>query len=103
MRGTSGSGKSTVGRAAAERLGIPYVELDAIRHGPNWTETPDDEFRARVRALVAADAWVVDGNYGAVRAITSERATSIVWLDLPRWLVMAQVIWRSFDRAAAPT
>jgi hypothetical protein len=34
----SGSGKSTVGRALAERLGVPCVELDALVHGPNWTE-----------------------------------------------------------------
>jgi adenylate kinase family enzyme len=100
IRGTSGSGKSTVGRAAAERLGVPYVELDAIRHQPRWVELPDDEFRARVREAVAGDGWVVDGNYGEVRAITAERATHIVWLDLPRWLVMVQVVWRSFTRAA---
>ena len=100
IRGTSGSGKSTVGRKAAERLGIPFVELDAIRHGPNWTEMPDDEFTAVVQELVAGEAWVIDGNYGAVRAITAERATHVVWLDLPRWLVMAQVGWRSFTRAA---
>jgi adenylate kinase family enzyme len=100
IRGTSGSGKSTVGRAAAARLGIPYVELDAIRHGPNWTEMPDDEFRIRVAELLEADQWVVDGNYGAVRELTGARATQIVWLDLPRWLVMLQVSWRSFSRAA---
>ena len=100
IRGTSGSGKSTVGRAAAERLGIPFVELDAIRHGPNWTELPDDEFVARVREVVAGEAWVVDGNYGEVRQLTAARATHIVWLDLPRWLVMVQVVRRSFARAA---
>jgi adenylate kinase family enzyme len=100
LRGTSGSGKTTVGRSASRRLGIPYVELDAIRHGPNWTELPDDEFRDRVAEIVAGDAWIVDGNYGPVRQLTGERATHIVWLDLPRWLVMAQVSWRSFTRAA---
>ena len=100
IRGTSGSGKSTVGRAAAERLGVPYVELDAIRHQAGWVELPDDEFRERVRAAVAGEGWVVDGNYGEVRALTAERATHIVWLDLPRWLVMWQVCSRSFTRAA---
>ena len=100
IRGTSGSGKSTVGRAAALRLGIPYVELDAIRHGPNWSEMPDDEFAERVRAIAAGDHWIVDGNYGAVRAITGARATHIVWLDLPRWLTVWQVFVRSFTRAA---
>jgi hypothetical protein len=49
--------------------------------------------------VTAGEAWVVDGNYGEVRLITWERATSIVWLDLPRWLVMVQVVWRSLTRA----
>jgi adenylate kinase family enzyme len=73
IRGTSGSGKSTLGRAAAERLGVPFVELDAIRHLPGWEELPDDEFRAQVAALVAADGWVVDGNYAVVRPLVDER------------------------------
>ena len=88
-----------MGRAAAARLGIPYVELDAIRHLPDWQELPDEEFRAAVRAVVAGDAWIVDGNYGPVRQITWSRATTVVWLDLPRWLVMIQVIGRSVSRA----
>lgn len=96
--GTSGSGKTTTGRAAATRLGVPFFELDSIRHGPNWTEMPDDEFAARVQQIVEGEAWVVDGNYGSVRQITGARATQIVWLDLPRWLVMIQVTWRSVTR-----
>lgn len=100
VRGTSGSGKSTTGRAAAARLGIPYVELDGIRHGPNWVELPDAPFLEAVRVHVAGEAWVIDGNYGAVRPLVDERATHIVWLDLPRWLVMWQVTTRSIIRAA---
>ena len=47
---------------------------------------------------MAGEAWVVDGNYGPVRHLTWSRATTIVWLDLPRWLVMRQVVWRSLTR-----
>lgn len=98
VRGTSGSGKSTVGRAAAERLGVPFVELDGIRHLPAWQELPDDEFRARVAEVVAGDGWVVDGNYSVVRPTVDARATHVVWLDLPRWLTVAQVVRRSIGR-----
>ena len=59
----SGSGKSTVGRALAERLGVPYVELDALVHGPNWTETPDDELRRILEPMLAGEGWVIDGGY----------------------------------------
>ena len=100
MVGTSGSGKSTVGRAAAERLGVPFLELDSLRHQAGWVELPDDEFRARTAAFIdsATEGWVVDGNYGAVRPIVRARATHIVWLDLPRCRVMAQIIPRTIGR-----
>jgi len=93
--GSSGAGKTTTGRAIAARLDVPFVELDAIFHQPEWTELPDDEFQARVREAVAADAWVVDGNYAVVRPIVLQRATTVVWLDYSRPRVMQQVIRRS--------
>jgi adenylate kinase family enzyme len=98
--GTSGSGKTTLARALAARLQIPFIELDSIFHQANWVALPEDAFRVRVSALLAGECWVVDGNYAAVRELVWERATTIVWLDLPRWQIMAQVIWRSVGRAA---
>ena len=41
----SGNGKTTVGRALAERLGAPFVELDALVHGPDWSEISNEELR----------------------------------------------------------
>ena len=96
--GCSGAGKTTFGRALAERLGVELVELDAIYHQAGWAPLTDDVFRARVRAVVAADAWVVDGIYAAVRPIVLERATTVVWLDYSRARVMQQVIRRSVAR-----
>jgi adenylate kinase family enzyme len=97
--GSSGSGKTTFAKELARRIGAPHIELDAIYHQANWTPLPDDQFQARVREAVAADAWVVDGNYAVVRPIVLDRATTVVWLDYPRNLVMARVIRRSIIRA----
>ena len=97
--GCSGAGKTTFGRALAGRLGVEFVELDAIFHQPNWTELPADEFQARVRDAVAADGWVVDGNYAVVRPIVLDRATHVAWLDYSRPRVMQHVIRRSVSRA----
>jgi adenylate kinase family enzyme len=96
--GSSGAGKTTTGRAIAARLGVPFVELDSIFHQPGWTELPDEDFQARVREAASADAWVIDGNYGVVRPIVLERATTVVWLDYSRARVMQQVIRRSVGR-----
>ncbi|GAB3984865.1 hypothetical protein GCM10027615_73430 [Plantactinospora veratri] len=98
--GNSGSGKSTLARALAARLGVPYVELDAIHHQPGWQPLPAAEFRARVDTLTATGGWVVDGNYSAVRDLVWRRADTVLWVDPGRHTVMRQVVWRTFRRAA---
>jgi adenylate kinase family enzyme len=94
--GASGSGKSTLARAAAASLRVPYVELDALYHGPGWV--PRAAFTSDVEAATRGDAWVVDGNYAAVRELLWSRADAVVWLDLPRGLVEWQVVRRSLVR-----
>lgn len=98
--GNSGSGKTLVARRLARALGVPHIELDAIHHLPGWEPIEPDAFLARVEALTAAGGWVVDGNY---RAVVSDgpvwsRADTVVWLDLPRHLVMSQVVARTLRR-----
>jgi adenylate kinase family enzyme len=99
--GNSGSGKSRLGRALAQALDVPYVELDAIFHQPGWRPLPDDEFLTRVHEAAAGDAWVIDGNYSTVReAAVWPRADTVVWFDLPRRTVMRRIVWRSLRRVA---
>ena len=101
VKGTSGSGKTTFARELAERLGVPFVELDALHHGPNWSEPTDEEFRARVREALAAapDGWVIDGNYEAKLGDTLiGAADTIVWLDLPLPLKLRRVGRRTRGR-----
>jgi adenylate kinase family enzyme len=96
--GSPGAGKTTFGRALASRTGSRFVELDAIVHQPGWTTLPPDELRAAVECAVDSEAWVIDGSYDAVRDLLLERATTVVWLDFPRRLVMRRVIRRSVRR-----
>ena len=42
--GTSGSGKSTFSKRIANKLNIPYIELDALFWNANWIESTDEEF-----------------------------------------------------------
>ncbi len=51
--GTSGSGKSTLARQLAERLGVPYIEMDRLYWRPEWQGTPDDAFLARLEQMLA--------------------------------------------------
>jgi len=84
LMGPSGSGKTTVAARIAKALDLLHIELDSIHWLPNWTELPDDEFRAQVAEKITLDRWVADGNYKVVRDILWRRADTLVWLDLPR-------------------
>ncbi|MHB1835377.1 MAG: P-loop NTPase family protein [Solirubrobacteraceae bacterium] len=59
----SGNGKTTLGRALAQRLAVPFVGLDSLVHGPGWTEASDEELRTRIEPVIASDGWVIDGSY----------------------------------------
>ncbi|HEX3841489.1 MAG TPA: hypothetical protein VHU85_11900 [Acidimicrobiales bacterium] len=96
--GNSGSGKSWLAARLAARLGVPYIELDAVFHLPNWTELPADEFRRQVADLTATGGWVVDGNYLNGRDVVWGRADTVVWVDPPRALVTFRVVSRSLGR-----
>jgi adenylate kinase family enzyme len=96
--GNSGSGKTTLARALAERLDVDCVELDAMYHQPGWTPLPSEQFRARITDIAAAEHWVIDGNYSAVQDLVWARADTVVWLDLPKPVVMWQVVRRTLWR-----
>jgi adenylate kinase family enzyme len=95
----SGNGKTTLGREAARRLGVPFVELDAWVHGPGWAETPDAELRARVSAVLAGEAWVIDGQYRRkLGDMVFRAADEVVWLDLPLRIWLPRLLRRTGRR-----
>jgi adenylate kinase family enzyme len=101
VKGSSGSGKTTFARELARRLDLPFVELDALHHGPDWYQPPAEEFRARVVEAMAQlpDGWVIDGNYEAKLGDTViAQADTIVWLDLPLRLKLRRVARRTRER-----
>ena len=96
--GTSGSGKTTVAFRAAEALGVPHIELDALHWEPNWVEAPRDVFRARVSEATEDDNWVADGNYSKVRDILWEQADTVLWLDYPFHTIFLRLLKRTLRR-----
>lgn len=96
--GTTGSGKTTTAEEIARRLGLPHIEIDALHWGPDWTPAPPEFLRQRVDEQTLGEAWVIDGNYGAVREIVWSRADTLVWLDLPFLVVMGRLLWRTLRR-----
>jgi adenylate kinase family enzyme len=97
--GPTAAGKTTLARALAARLDFPHVELDAIYHQPGWTPLPTNEFRAQVAEVVSQSRWVIDGNYQSeLQDLVLARADTVVWLRMPRRLVMRQVLRRTTKR-----
>ena len=96
VAGTSGSGKSTWAARIAASLDAPHVDIDDLFHGPAWTPRPS--FEDDVHRFTAGPTWVTEWQYGAVRAHLADRADLLVWLDLPRSMVMRQVVRRTVIR-----
>ena len=98
--GSTGSGKTTFARELARRLGVSFVELDALAWGPNWTLVPVDLFKERVARAVEGDAWVIDGNYSGrgARDLVWPRAGTVIWLDPPLTVIFARLFERAVRR-----
>lgn len=95
--GTSGSGKSRLAREVSARTGIPYTEIDALHHGPGWTVR--SEFLADVEALSELPGWITDYQYGSARPVLLARCDLVVYLLLPRALVIRRVVRRTVRRS----
>lgn len=89
--GTSGSGKTTIGRRLAEILESPFIEMDAIFWGPNWSAPEDKEFFPRLEKALEGNSWVLDGGYSRTTPIKWARVEAVVWIDynFPRTLYQA--------------
>jgi adenylate kinase family enzyme len=80
VTGTTSSGKSTLARRLSARLGLDFVELDALYWQANWTPAPLADFRARVKTATSSKSWVVAGNYHVVRDLIWPRAEAVIWI-----------------------
>ncbi len=101
VKGTSGAGKSTFAAKLGQRLDLPWIELDALHHGPNWSEPTAEEFRDRIRQILELHpaGWVIDGNYDSkLGDLVVGQAETIVWLDLSFPLKFFRLLRRTVHR-----
>ena len=98
--GTTGAGKTTLGKALAVKLGAAFVELDAFYWCANWT--PATDFVTQVEGVLQAERWVVDGNYSEVQPFILARADTVIWLDhsfgTKFWRLFRRTCCRAFTR-----
>ncbi len=96
--GNSNAGKSTLAQRLAERLGVSFIELDALHWEPGWVEAEREVFRERVRRAIAPASWVMAGNYTHQQDVSWPVADTVVWLDLGLPTVLRRYIVRSWRR-----
>jgi hypothetical protein len=99
--GNSGGGKSVLARHLANRLDLPYVEIDALLWRPGWQLAPPEEYAAAHAQQLGESRWVIDG-LGTRASIPARlgRATDIVLIDLPLWLHFSLAAERQLAWAA---
>ena|SRR3989344_1088699 len=97
--GTTGSGKSLVAKELAQKLSVPYIQMDHLFWEPNWRQSSDEDFMKRVTESVQQTNWVLDGNYGKTHHLTWSHADTIIWIDFPFWLTFYQNLKRGISRA----
>ncbi|MCA9239302.1 MAG: hypothetical protein KDA37_03845 [Planctomycetales bacterium] len=93
------SGKTTFAQSLGAKTGLPHIELDQLYWRPNWTPTPDPEFRGIVEKEVGKPEWIIVGNYSKVRDLVWGAATTLVWLNYPFRIVFSRSLYRTFKRA----
>lgn len=100
--GSSCSGKSTLAAELAGLLNAPFVELDALNWLPGWVgldKTDPAYLMERFDAATTSESWVVGGSYHTFATQTFwPRLDTVIFLDLPRWLLLQRVVRRSWRR-----
>lgn len=97
--GASCAGKTTLGRALAARLDLPFTDLDELWWSPGWVGAGHEELQRRLAPLAASPRWVVSGNYFASsERVLWPRLQWLIAIDLPLGLLTRRMLWRTLRR-----
>lgn len=92
--GCGGAGKSTFSRKISKKLNIPVYHLDKIFWNKGWIETQQEKFDSDVKEILTKDKWIVDGNYLRTLDMRSEKADTIIFINMPTYLCLYRIIKR---------
>lgn len=83
--GPSSSGKTTLGRRLSDKLGLPFLSLDVLHHGPNWQERSRENFHAVHAEWMQKDGWVIEGNYSRTMVERFTHAEAVIFFEMNRF------------------
>lgn len=98
VAGPAGVGKTTLARRIEEVAGLPHTQLDALFHGPGWTQQPG--FVDAVETFTREPAWTTEWSYTTqLGDLLVSRADTLVFLDHPAVRHMARLVRRTVRRS----
>lgn len=89
--GSSGSGKSTFAGKFGAITGLPVIHIDHLYWGAGWVPVPTDVYLQRMRAAVAPDQWIMDGNSPSTLDLRMPRADRIILFNRSRLACVARI------------
>jgi adenylate kinase family enzyme len=93
--GCSGSGKSTLSQALCRKLNLTYISMDSeIFWLPGWKLRPRPEALERMKAFVAGERWIIDGNSAGSLQLRLARAELVIWMRPPRYVSVYGILSR---------
>jgi adenylate kinase family enzyme len=92
--GSGGAGKTTFSLALARLWDLPVVHLDRHFWRPGWKAVETPAWRRKIRSLIKAKRWIMDGNYGGSLDLRFPRADLVIYLDFPPVLCLLRALKR---------
>lgn len=94
--GSPGSGKSTFALKVHNILHIPLFHIDQYFWKPNWQRPDREEFRKIHNEICDKPEWIVEGMAISHFDYRLERATIIIFIDVPLYICLYRIFKRAF-------
>jgi adenylate kinase family enzyme len=94
--GPGNAGKSTLAVELGNILGLPVYHLDRIFWLPNWVAKDRELFINEQKQIVAKENWIIEGDFKNSYDIRAERADTIIFLNIPRRLLIPRFFKRVY-------
>jgi adenylate kinase family enzyme len=97
--GNSGSGKSWLAQRLAERLQVPWTDLDRLHWLSDEHSIPRPRAEALAMSRIAAEQerWVIEGVYGWIASELLPRTTALIWLSVADQVCVANIRQREVN------
>ena len=99
--GNGGSGKTTLAQQISTRFKWPLLSLDALYWRENYQKWPMEVFIEKTHDFISRhDAWVIEGTPEKDIRFRLEKATHVIFLDVPTWRCLWRIFLRQIKRGA---